>query len=134
VVGDRHKFGERGSSQDDVVGGLELGDLEVDVLGAVVVPSVEGDRQSDPADRGRPSSRDDAVEGLVGWHQGSHVVAHALQRAGEDDVKGGATVDEYFGLADLADHRADHNGVSTRPGQVDPVVAAIEGDQRLRPS
>jgi len=112
-----------------VVGGLELGDLEVDVLGAVVVPSVEGDRQSDPADRGRPSSRDDAVEGLVGWHQGSHVVAHALQRAGKDDVKGGATVDEYFGLADLA----DHNGVSTRPGQVDPVVAAIEGDQRLRP-
>jgi len=122
VVGDRHKFGEGGSSQDGVVGGLELGDLEVDVLGAVVVPSVEGDRQSDPADRGRPSSRDDAVEGLVGWHQGSHVVAHALQRAGKDDVKGGATVDEYFGQADLADHRADHKGVSTR--QVDPVVAA----------
>jgi len=116
-----------------VVGGLELGDLEVDVLVVVVVPSAEGDRQSDPANRGRPSSSDDALEGLVKWHQGSHVVAPALQRAGEDDVKGGATVDEYFGQADLADHRADHKGLSTRPGQVDPVVAAIEGDRSLRP-
>jgi len=120
-------------SLTSVVGGLELGDLEVDVLGAVVVPSAEGDRQSDPADRGRPSSRDDAVEGLVGWDQGCHVVAHALQHAGEDDVEGTATVDEYFGQADLAHHRADHEGVGTRPGQVDPVVAAVEGDRRLRP-
>ena len=33
----------------------------------------------------------------------------------------------------LAHHRADHEGVGTRPGQVDPVVAAIEGNWRLRP-
>ena len=97
VVGDRHELGEGGSSQDGVVGGLELGDLEVDVLGAVVVAGAEGDRQSGPADRGRPGSRDDAVEGLIGWDQGGHVVAHALQCAGEDDVEGAATVDEYFG-------------------------------------
>ena len=84
MVGDRHELGEGGSSQDGVVGGLELGDLE-------------GDRQGDPADRGRPGSGDDAVEGLVGWHQGGHVVAHALQCAGEDDVEGAATIDEYFG-------------------------------------
>jgi hypothetical protein len=37
VVGDCHELGEGGSSQDGLVGGLELGDLEVDVLGAVVV-------------------------------------------------------------------------------------------------
>ena len=54
-----------------MVGGLELGDPKVDVLGTVVVPSVEGDRQGDPAERSRPSSRDDAVESLVGRHQGS---------------------------------------------------------------
>jgi len=47
----------------------------------------------------------------------SHVIAHAVQCAGEDDVVGAATVDEYFGQADLADHRADHKEVSTRPGQ-----------------
>ena len=116
-----------------MVGGLELGDLEVDVRGAVVVAGAEGDRQGDPADRGRPSSRDDAVEGLVGWHLGGHVVAHALQRAGEDDVEGAATVDEYLGQADLAHHMADHEGVDTQPGQVDLVVAAVEGDRRLRP-
>jgi len=44
VVGYRHELGEGGSSQDGVVGGLELGDLEVDVLGAVVVAGTEGDR------------------------------------------------------------------------------------------
>ena len=60
-------------------------------------------------------------------------VAHAIQRAGEDDVEGALTVDEYFGQADLAHHRANHEGVGTQPGQVDPVVAAVEGDRHLRP-
>ena len=32
AVGDRHELGKGGSSQDGVVGCLELGDLEVDVL------------------------------------------------------------------------------------------------------
>jgi hypothetical protein len=99
-----HEHGEGGSPKDGVVGGLELGDLEVDVLSEVVVPGGEGDRQVDSADRGRPSTGDDAVEGLVGWHQGSHVVAHALQSAGEDDVEGAATINEYFGQVDLANH------------------------------
>jgi len=116
-----------------MVGGLELGNLEVDVLGAVVVADAEGDRQSGLADRSRPGSRDDAVEGLIGWDLGGHVVAHALQCAGEDDVEGAATIDEYFGQAELAHHRANHEGVGTQPGQVDPVVAAVKGDRRLRP-
>ena len=84
-----------------------------------------------PADRSRPGSGDDAIEGLIRWDQGGHVVAHALQCAGEDDVEGAATVDEYFDQADLAHHRANHEGVGTRPGQVDPVVMAVEGDRRL---
>ena len=133
MVGYRHELGEGGSSQDGMVGGLELGDLEVDVLGAVVVAGAEGDRQVDPADRGRPGSEDDVVEGLIRWDQGDHVVAHALQCAGENDVEGAATIDEYFGQVDLTHHRADHEGVSTRPGQVDLVVAAVEGDRRLQP-
>ena len=116
MVGDRHELGEGGSSQYGMVGGLELGNLEVDVLGAVVVADAEGDRQSGLADRSRPGSRDDAVEGLIGWDLGGHVVAHALQCAGEDDVEGAATIDEYFGQADLAHHWADHEGVGTRPG------------------
>ena len=133
MVGDRHELGEGGSSQDGMVGGLELTDLDVDVLGAVVVVGAEGDRQGGPADQGRPGSRDDTVEGLVRWDQGGHVVAHALQRVGEDDVKGTTTINKYFGQSDLARHRADHEWVGTRPGQVDPVIAVVEGDRHLRP-
>ena len=54
MVGDCHELGEGGPSQDGMVGGLELGELEVDVLSAVVVVGAEGDRQSGPADRSRP--------------------------------------------------------------------------------
>ena len=43
MVGDRHELGEGRSSQDGVVGGLKLGDLEVDVLGVVVVAGAEGE-------------------------------------------------------------------------------------------
>ena len=43
MVGYRHELGEGGSSQDGGVGSLELCDLEVDVLCAVVVvPKVTG--------------------------------------------------------------------------------------------
>ena len=133
MVGYRHELGEGGSSQDGVVGGLELGDLKVDGLGAVVLLSAEVDRQGDLADRGRPVTKDDAIERLVGRHQGGHVVAHALRGASEDDVEGAATVDEYFGQADLADHGADHEGICTRSRKVDPVVVVIEGDRCLRP-
>ena len=43
MVGDHHELGEGGSSHDSVIGGLELGDHEVDVLGAVVIAGAEGD-------------------------------------------------------------------------------------------
>ena len=133
MVGDRHELGKGGSSQDGVVGGLKLGELKVDVLGAVVITGAEGGWQGGPADWSRPGSGDDAVEGLVRWDQGGHVIAHALQCTGEDDVEGAATVEEYFGQADLADHRAHHEGVGTWPRQVNLVVAAVEGDRCLRP-
>ena len=58
-----------------MVGGLKLGHFEVDVLGAVVVAGAKGDQQGRPADWSRPGSGDDAVEGLIGWDQGGHVVA-----------------------------------------------------------
>ena len=60
MVGDRHELGEGGSSQDGMVGSLELGDLEIDVLCAVVVACAEGDRQGGPANQSRPGSRVDA--------------------------------------------------------------------------
>ena len=50
----------------------------------------------------------------------------------EDDVDGAPTIDEYFSQPDLAHDRADHEGAGTQPGQMDPVVAAVEGDRHLR--
>jgi hypothetical protein len=38
VVGHRHELGDGRSAEDGVVGSLEVRDLELDVLGTVVVP------------------------------------------------------------------------------------------------
>jgi hypothetical protein len=38
VVGHRHELGDGQSTEDGVVGGLEVRDLELDVLGTIVVP------------------------------------------------------------------------------------------------
>ena len=43
-----------------MVGGLELGDFEVDLLGVVDVAGAEGDRKGGPADQSRPGFGDDA--------------------------------------------------------------------------
>jgi hypothetical protein len=52
VVGYLHELGDGRSAKDGVVGGLEVRDLELDVLGTVVVPRrPEGDWQ--PCDLGR---------------------------------------------------------------------------------
>jgi hypothetical protein len=37
VVGHRHELGDGWSAEDGVVGGLEVRDLELDVLGTIVV-------------------------------------------------------------------------------------------------
>ena len=129
MVGDHHELGEGGSSHDSVIGGLELGDLEVDVLGAVVLPGAKCDRQGHSADWGRPGTKDDVIEGLVGGHQGCHVIAHALYGADEDDVEGIASIDEYFGQKDLADHER----VRIQRGKVDQVIVAVDGNRYLRP-
>ena len=75
VVRYRHKLDESWSPKYGVVGGLERHHLKADGLDSIVIPSSEGDREGHHADRGRTSTRDDAVEGLVGGDQGGHVEA-----------------------------------------------------------
>ena len=65
VIWDCHELGESWSPKYGMVGGLEWHHLEDDGLGSVVVPSAEGDRKGDLADRSRASTRDNAVERLV---------------------------------------------------------------------
>ena len=115
MVWNRHELGESWSHKYGVVGGLEWCHLEDDGLGSVVVPSAEGEREGDPTDRSRASTRDDAVEGLVQGDQLGHVKAHILQGLGKDEVEGAATIDEQPGQTDLANDRVHHEGVSTRP-------------------
>ena len=131
MVQDCHELGESWSPKYGMVGGLEWHHLEDDGLGSVVVLSVEGDREGDLADRSRAGTRDDAVEGLVRGDQLHHVEAHVLQGLGKDDVEGTASVNEHPGQTDLADHRVYHQGVSTRPGEMYPMVTSVEGDRDL---
>ena len=65
VVWNGYELGESWSPKYGVVGSLERGHVKDDGLCPVVVPSAEGDREGDLADRSRTSTWDDAVEGLV---------------------------------------------------------------------
>ena len=65
VVRDHHELGESWSPKYGVVGGLERRHLEDDGPRVVVVPSAEGDREGDLADRSQDGTWDDAVEGMV---------------------------------------------------------------------
>ena len=96
VIWNCHELGEGWSPKYGMVGGLEQRHLEDDGLHAIVVPSAEGDREGDLADRSRAGTRDDAVEGLGRGDQLGHVKAHVLQGLGEDDIQGATTVDEHL--------------------------------------
>jgi hypothetical protein len=88
-----------------MVGSLEVRDLELDVLGAVVLPGFpEGDWQDHFAQWNSHNPRDDAVERLcaLGEHV-SNVELHLLQGFGEKDVEPASTIDEHlveFGARD----------------------------------
>ena len=81
-----------------MVGRLEVGDLELDVLGAVVFPSPEGNWQKHLSKGYSRVAWDDAIEWRVGL--GEHVgdvEAHLLESLGEQYVESAAAVVEYFG-------------------------------------
>ena len=46
VMRDSHKLGQSGSAEDGVIGSLEVSDLELDVLGAVVLSGPKGNWQN----------------------------------------------------------------------------------------
>ena len=52
VVGHRHELGQGRISKDGIVRQADVSDVEVDELGAVVVPLAEGDREADLPYRG----------------------------------------------------------------------------------
>ena len=52
VVGHRHELGQGRIPEDGIVRQVDVGDVEVDELGAVVVALSEGDREADLPYRG----------------------------------------------------------------------------------
>ena len=56
MVGYGHELGQCWVPEDGVVGQANVGDVEVDELGAVVVACPEGDREADLPNRDREPS------------------------------------------------------------------------------
>ena len=52
MVGHRHELGQGWIPEDGIVRQVDVGDIEVDELGAVVVALAEGDRKADLPYRG----------------------------------------------------------------------------------
>lgn len=81
---DSHELGQSGSTKDGVIGSIKVSDLELDVLGAIVLLCTEGERQHDLSKWDYCIARDDAVELRIGF--GEHVAdveAHLIQGLGE---------------------------------------------------
>jgi hypothetical protein len=81
-----------------MVGSLEVRNLELDVLGAVVLPGLpEGNWQDHLTQCNSRVPRDDVVERrcALGEHV-SDVELHLLQGLGEKNVEPAPTVDEYL--------------------------------------
>jgi hypothetical protein len=77
-----------------VVGGLEISNLEAQVLIAEVVLRTEGHREGDPTHGVGRLARDDAEEGLIARCQPLEVEVHLLQGLDEDDIEPTTTVDK----------------------------------------
>ena len=65
VVGYGHELGQRWVPEDGVVRQANVGDVEVDELGAVVVACPEGDREADLPNRDRGAVGDSGER--LGW-------------------------------------------------------------------
>ncbi len=65
MVGYGHELGQRRVPEDGVVRQANVGDVEVDELGAVVVACPEGDRKADLPDRDRGAVGDSGER--LGW-------------------------------------------------------------------
>jgi hypothetical protein len=80
-----------------VIIGLELSNLEVEVLRPKVVLRAKGDRKGVPTQGVGRLSKDDAEEGLIARHQPLEVEVHLLQRLDKDNVDSTPSIDEDLG-------------------------------------
>ena len=101
VVGHRHELGQGWIPEDGIVRQTDVGDVEVDELGAVVVALPEGGRKADLPYRcaGAISHSSKGLGGLmlIMWH------LKVVERLDGQDVEPCAAVDEGLGDPHIAD-------------------------------
>ena len=91
-----HELGKHRSSQDSMIGRLEVGYFEFDVLRPEVLFCTECDRKSNRANWCRRVSGDNTVKRNLAWSEQTHVVeAHLSQRTREDQVEPAFAINEY---------------------------------------
>jgi hypothetical protein len=117
-----------------VVRGLEVSDLETEVLRAEVLLSDKGHWEGDPTHGLGCLARDDAEEGLVTCCQPLEVEVHFLQGLNEDDVKPAPTTDEGRREQATLDYWLEDEGVGPKIWDMDLVVGPGEHDWLLRPT
>ena len=95
VVSYGHELGQRWVPEDGVVRQADVGDVEVDELGAVVAASPEGDREADLPDRERGTVGDSGER--LGWLK--LVIGHLeiVECFHGQDVEPCPTIDEGLG-------------------------------------
>ena len=74
-----HEFGERRSSQNGMIGGFEVGYLELDVLHQEILFCTKCVWERDQANLCRRISKNDVVEGRFAWSAQTHVVEAHLR-------------------------------------------------------
>ena len=131
VVGDSHELRKGGVAKDAVVGQANVGDVEVDLLSAVVAWRAEGD--SEPhLPKGRDGAAGDPGEG-PGRHEPVVWNLEHLKGVDGDDVQACTPIDEGLADSNVVDgggaHQRECANCLGRPG----VVFVVESDGVLRP-
>jgi hypothetical protein len=92
-----------------VVGRFEVGHLELDELGSIILPRPESDWENDCSKRVRGIARDNTVKrSLARSKHVGQVQTHLLQHTGEDKIKSAPAIDENPRELNFCDHGIQH--------------------------
>jgi hypothetical protein len=120
----RHELSERRPPQYSVVGRFEVGHLELDELGSVILPRPESDWENDCSKRVRGIARDNTVKrSLARSKHVGQVQTHLLQRTGKDKIKSAPAIDENPSELNFCDHGIQHQWKLPRLGKAGPLVS-----------